>query len=353
VIPVVCLTSVQLRDDASMTIVRNRLIRCVRHNFPLCSDPREANLHVHVGTPHVMPQTKTRRATAKFVFYTLAEASRVPGQWVEVLNKCDEVWTASRFSRDAFVNSGVTRPIHVIPLGIDCPREPLVRSREEGSAPFTVMWQGARQKAFHNSRPCDGDRKRGFLVETAFLNAKLPNSRLILKSLPLEGVSYDFRCGNVWYICKSFSPREIAALDAITDVFVWPTMGEGFGLPPLEKLSLGIPAFATFWSGPKDYQQDFPLKRLLPARLQTVRFNGALAEMADVDESSLIELMRDCYESRERLNELRPELFRIARRWDTDCVLKPALLAAIRRISHEANARQPSTTADQDLGALR
>src|SRR4051812_317656 len=126
VIPVVCLTSVQLRDDASMTIVRNRLIRCVRHNFPLCSDPREANLHVHVGTPHVMPQTKTRRATAKFVFYTLAEASRVPGQWVEVLNKCDEVWTASRFSRDAFVNSGVTRPIHVIPLGIDCPREPLV-----------------------------------------------------------------------------------------------------------------------------------------------------------------------------------------------------------------------------------
>jgi glycosyltransferase involved in cell wall biosynthesis len=215
------------------------------------------------------------------------------------------------------------------------------------------MWQGARQKAFQNSRPCDGDRKRGYLVETAFVKAKLPNSRLILKSLPLEGVSYDFRRGSVWYICKSFSPREMAALDALTDVFVWPTMGEGFGLPPLEKLAHGIPAFATFWSGPKDYQQDFPLKRLLPARLQMIRFNGALAEMADVDESSLIELIHDCYENRERLNELRPELFRIARRWDTNSVLKPSLLAAIWRICHEANGRQPSATARHDVRALQ
>jgi glycosyltransferase involved in cell wall biosynthesis len=145
----------------------------------------------------------------------------------------------------------------------------------------------------------------------------------------------------------------MAAIDAITDMFVWPTMGEGFGLPPLEKLSHGIPAFATFWSGPKEYQKDFPLKRLLPARLQTVRFNGALAEMADVDESSLIELMRDSYENRERLNDLRAELFGIARRWDTNRVLRPSLLTAIRRICHVASAKQPSATACQDPGALQ
>ena len=33
------------------------------------------------------------------------------------------------------------------------------------------------------------------MVERAFRRANLPNSRLILKYLPIEGSSYDFRVG--------------------------------------------------------------------------------------------------------------------------------------------------------------
>ena len=79
-------------------------------------------------------------------------------------------------------------------------------------------------------------------MERAFRRANLPNSRLILKYLPIEGSSYDFRAGPVWYICKSMSAAQIHALDEVTDVFIWPTMGEGFGMTPLEKLARSVEA---------------------------------------------------------------------------------------------------------------
>jgi hypothetical protein len=274
--------------------------------------------------------------TGRFIFYTFAEATRIPAAWVEVLNACTEVWAPSDFVRNALAASGVYRPLRVVRLGVECPTEPTLRTDADGTTPFTIMWQGSRLKSFRQGRPIDGDRKRGLLVETAFRRANLPHARLILKYLPTEGVSYDFRTGPIWYICKKLTAHEMRAIDEQVDIFLWPTMGEGFGLPPLEKLAQGIPAYATYWSGPREYLQDFPLQRLEPTRMESVRFNGAMAEMAHVEESTVVDLMRACYANQIALRNSRHQLHQLAKRWDIEQQLQPALEDAILDNKHRS-----------------
>ncbi len=331
--PRVCLTTSRLAREASFSIVKELLTASVQGQMELCSEPSQADLHVHVGTPDTFRREFLLPSQKKFVFYTVAEATRVPEHWVRVLNQCDEVWAPSHFAAQAMVRSGVSRPVHVIPLGVDCRAPTILRPTCPDGEPFTVLWQGSRLKVYRDGQPSNGDRKGGLPLERAFRRANLPNSRLILKYLPIEGSSYDFRVGTVWYICRSMSVAEIHELDEVTDVFIWPTMGEGFGMTPLEKLAKGIPAFATYWSGPREYLKDFPLRRLTPSGLEYVRFNGAPARMARIDEAALIDLMKYCYENRQELNAQRGVLATIAReKWDYRQVLRPRLLAAINRI---------------------
>ncbi len=42
-----------------------------------------------------------------------------PRDWVRNANRLDEIWTPTEFNRQAMLTSGIRRPIHVIPLGVD------------------------------------------------------------------------------------------------------------------------------------------------------------------------------------------------------------------------------------------
>ena len=51
------------------------------------------------------------------VGFTMLETDGIPAEWVRQANLMDEVWCPSHFNVKTFRNSGVTRPIHAIPLG--------------------------------------------------------------------------------------------------------------------------------------------------------------------------------------------------------------------------------------------
>ena len=53
------------------------------------------------------------------VGFTMLETDGIPAEWARQANLMDEVWCPSEFNVKTFRDSGVTRPIHVIPLGID------------------------------------------------------------------------------------------------------------------------------------------------------------------------------------------------------------------------------------------
>ena len=60
-------------------------------------------------------------------------------EWVRQANQMDEIWVPSTFNAETFRASGVKRPIHVIPLGIDriCEIDDQIRSTEQQPDPRT------------------------------------------------------------------------------------------------------------------------------------------------------------------------------------------------------------------------
>ncbi len=51
--------------------------------------------------------------------YTMLEVDGFPKEWVRQANAMDEVWVPTTFNREGFVRCGVTKPVHVMPLGVD------------------------------------------------------------------------------------------------------------------------------------------------------------------------------------------------------------------------------------------
>jgi glycosyltransferase involved in cell wall biosynthesis len=109
-------------------------------------------------------------------------------------------------------------------------------------------------------------------------------------------------------------------------------MGEGFGLPPLEKMSRGIPALTTAWSGMMEYLDDFSTPRIEPDQIVNVRFNRVEAQMANIQPESLAKLLRECYSRREELWASRAELACCAESWYLEAKMWPALRAAVEEI---------------------
>jgi len=297
----------------SFTIVRDMVVKCLADRYRVTDDAGHGALHIHIGSPDDAPRSLLDHRLAPLVLFAFVETPTIPRRWVEILDRADAVAVPSHFCRDVLECAGVTAPLHLVPLGLDldtaAPLGPDVRDRT-----FTVMWQGGYQRGRHpDGSVTDGDRKCGHLVEQAFRKAALPDSRLVLKSIPLAHPGSDRRTEDVWRIERVLPRAEIAALDRQADLFVWPTRGEGFGLPPLEKLANGVPVMVPGWSGPLDYLYTFPDAQIDDFRLVDVEYNHVMTKMADVDIDIVVERLRWAHANLDTLRSRRAELADTAR----------------------------------------
>ncbi len=327
----ICVTTAGKNPWNSFAIVTRFIQDGLVGSYSLVAKPIDADLHIHVGTPETTQQAYFDSAAPRFVFYTFAEATRVPAHWISWFDRADQVWVPSRFVGDVLTACGTRSPIVRVPLGIVPPAERFI-GPPAAARRFTILWQGSRLRSFLGAIEVDGDRKGGRLVEAAFRIANLPNSRLVLKYLPDAAVEYDIESANVRYICRALSVEELAEIDRDVDLFCWPSMGEGFGLPPLEKMSRGIPALTTAWSGMLEYLDDFATPRIEPDGVINVRFNKVEAQMANIQPKSLARLLRQCYDRREELWASRADLASCAENWYLEAKMWPALRTAVEGI---------------------
>ena len=81
--------------------------------------------------------------------FTMLETDGIPHEWVRQANLMDEVWVPSQFNVATFRASGVTRPLHVVPLGVDTnyfnPR--LSRYALQGLYTFLSIFEWGERKA--------------------------------------------------------------------------------------------------------------------------------------------------------------------------------------------------------------
>lgn len=186
-------------------------------------------------TPDWLPNIDTNGHP--LIAHTMFEATRLPEGWVEKLNRyADRVIVPCAWNVDVFRDNGVTRPIDVVKWGVDPVDYPLLERTRTADLPYTFLWSGTP------------DLRKGWDVTyKAFRRAfgDREDVRLIMhfRQLP-QGVN-GIRDGNVMLVVGLLGRPVLRQMLQIADCFVFPSRGEGWGLPPREAASTGLPVIAT------------------------------------------------------------------------------------------------------------
>ena len=240
--------------------------------------------------------------------YTMLEVDGFPEEWVRQANLMDEVWVPSSFNRETFLASGLTKPVHVMPLGIDPHHfNPEIKG-------FPIPDHFTFLSVFEW-----GERKAPELLLRAF-NQEFSSAEQVLLlckvtnkdpgvniSSQVRDLQLNPRGGQIEFIYNRSIPyHQLGSLYRSADCFVLPFRGEGWGMPILEAMACGLPVIATNWSAPTEFlspENAYPLsaRRLIPAVAKCPYYNGF--RWADPDYEHLRYLLRYVFEHHEEANE--------------------------------------------------
>ena len=185
------------------------------------------------------------------IAFSTTEVEGIPREWVQCFNEMDEVWATSEFARKAFIDSGVTVPVFNIGEGVD----PNYFHPE--IAPFV---NPPKEKFRFLSNFAWGRRKGVDVLFEAFRRefSKDEDVCLMLKTLPSYAghvikdelkLLYDRKeAAPVYLYDIELAKWELGRLYTSAHAFIWPSRGEGFGLPALEALACGLPVIASNYS---------------------------------------------------------------------------------------------------------
>lgn len=224
--------------------------------------------------------------------YTMAEADKIRPERIAELNaRVERVIVPCPQLVDVYQASGLTIPIHCVPLGVDYyVPEPVERRRPEGVFRFLGY-------------SLDGTRKGAHFTVMAFSKA-FPDGapvELWIKTLA-ERESWLVGCMEDGIVTLPGKVSERAWWELLGDVqaFVFPSMGEGFGLPPREAVLAGLPTIATPWLGLWDVAEwGYAVKTngTRPVQYNAETINADDARWISTDWQDLAQQMRWVYDN--------------------------------------------------------
>lgn len=237
-----------------------------------------------------------RTGTGHHVGYSMLEVTGLPQDWVAGCNRMDEVWVPATFNVDTFRASGVTVPIHVMPLGVDpLYFNPEIRGERasdsftflsvfewgERKAPEVLLRAFAREFARHEDVT---------LLVSVFNRDPTVDVRREIAALGLPASARI-----VVMVNPEFAGYQMGSLYRSADCFVLPTRGEGWGQPVLEAMACGLPVIATGWGGVADFLDEevgYPIGyRMVPAEARCTYYDGF--DWSEPDEDHLRARMRE------------------------------------------------------------
>jgi glycosyltransferase involved in cell wall biosynthesis len=190
--------------------------------------------------------------------YWAWELAELPDSFCVGLDVFQEIWTMSSFCTNT-LEKKTTVPVLTVPLFAN-PNKTVI---ENGRDYFNLNKDAF---LFMFAYDCNSfvSRKNPKAVVQAFLKAFSPEDHhvgLVIKLVYPENFKEHIEelmeilspYKNISYIDKFLSDDEMRTLLQISDTFVTLHRSEGFGLLPLEAMSLGTPVISTEWSGNMEY----------------------------------------------------------------------------------------------------
>jgi GT2 family glycosyltransferase len=275
------------------------------HLLNVCRDRGRSDDHdvaVTFGQADAFYRNRGRRYR---VGYTMLEVNGFPAEWVRQANEMDEVWTPAEFNRQGMIDSGVRKPVHVVPLGIDPqhfhpgirrvpnPRGDFVflSNFEWGERKYPELMLKVFNQTFRSSDP---------VVLVCKTINRNPSIRVRKQIAALDLKPFGGRIAFIHN--RDFPHYQLATLYRSADCFISAGRGEGWDLPLMEAMACGLPAIATDWGGHKafvtpDIAYPLRVRGTIPAISLCPYYDGF--EWAEPDAGHLAELMRRVVERRD------------------------------------------------------
>jgi glycosyltransferase involved in cell wall biosynthesis len=191
------------------------------------------------------------------VQWVVFESTRIFDRLKSVLDKADSIWVPSEWGRQILIDNGYSGDIiFVVPEGVDATLyHPYARQKINRPFRFTILGKYEERKSFEETIQA---------FAQAFGN--LPDVELFIKSHAFENseqasqnlikILDDYHLNNVNVYWGEMNYAQLAELYRSSDVFVFPSKGEGWGLPLIEAAACGCPIITTVYSGQTEYLQE-------------------------------------------------------------------------------------------------
>lgn len=189
--------------------------------------------------------------------WVVFESTIIAPKFLHSCKNSDQVWVPSTWGQSILIANGVPADkVHVVPEGVDADRYYPV-GRPRCNRPLRYLFVGKYE-----------DRKSCTELIDAWAEVMGANTsvELIIKTnyfvdapdkwQALQNHVNSKGLNNLIAIWGEYDSKQLFDLYATSDVFVFPTKGEAWGLPVIEAAAMGLPIITTNYSAQQDYLAD-------------------------------------------------------------------------------------------------
>jgi hypothetical protein len=222
------------------------------------------------GTPKIYGMTATGHPSwDKYnVYFTMMETRRLHKDYVERCNCANEIIVPSHWCKNTFIESGVKKPIDVVPLGVDLniynPNvEPIAFSKNLKPFIFLSVFGWSLRKGYDVMLKAyleefTSDDPVTFLISSRYFGSTHESKKQVIRNdiAKVSATVANPKKPQVILFGDVLSDEMMPKLFAAADCYVLISRGEGFGLPFIEAGACKLPVIASRYSGQTDFLTD-------------------------------------------------------------------------------------------------
>lgn len=202
------------------------------------------------------------------LLFTMMETRRLHKDYVERCNCADEIVVPSEWCKEVFLESGVKKPLAVVPLGVDLDIykpdvEPIGFSKNLKPFIFLSVFGWSLRKGYDVMlraflEEFTSDDPVSLLISSRYFGSTDESKKQVIRNdiARISSTVTNPKKPQVILFGDVLSDEMMPRLFAAADCYVLISRGEGFGLPYAEAGACKIPVIGTRYSGHTDFLND-------------------------------------------------------------------------------------------------